>query len=52
MSGRLFFLTPRPVDVLVAETNGKKLEFPLSQLTAFTEHPDTIRRGGVDAVIK
>ncbi|KLO13247.1 DUF383-domain-containing protein [Schizopora paradoxa] len=51
-SGRLFFLTPRPADVLASGAEGEKLEFPLSQIISFTEHPDTIRRGGVDGVIK
>jgi hypothetical protein len=28
------------------------LEFPLAKLVPFTEHPDTIRRGGVASTIK
>ncbi|KAH8116309.1 hypothetical protein DFH11DRAFT_1701313 [Phellopilus nigrolimitatus] len=50
-AGRQFFLAPRPVDILVSGTGGE-LEYPLSQLVAFTEHTDTIRRGGVASTIK
>ncbi|EJD07430.1 DUF383-domain-containing protein [Fomitiporia mediterranea MF3/22] len=50
-SGRSFFLTPRPTNVLASETVGE-LEYPLLQLIAFTEHADTIRRGGVASTIK
>ncbi|TFK51992.1 DUF383-domain-containing protein [Heliocybe sulcata] len=47
--GRLFFLTPRPKDALGTSTEP---EYPLAKLLAFTEHPDTIRRGGVASTIK
>ncbi|KAI5121883.1 hypothetical protein M0805_001089 [Coniferiporia weirii] len=50
-AGRLFFLTPRPVDVLASGTDGE-LEYPLSELVVFTEHKDTIRRGGIASTIK
>ncbi|KZT25139.1 DUF383-domain-containing protein [Neolentinus lepideus HHB14362 ss-1] len=48
-SGRMFFLTPRPKDAM--GTSGD-LEYPLAKLLVFTEHPDTIRRGGVASTIK
>ncbi|KAH9943846.1 DUF383-domain-containing protein [Amylocystis lapponica] len=48
-AGRLFFLTPRPADPL--KTDGA-LEYPLSKILAFTEHKDTIRRGGVASTLK
>ncbi|OBZ73605.1 Protein HGH1 [Grifola frondosa] len=47
--GRLFFLTPRPANPLNSEGN---LEYPVSKLLAFTEHKDTIRRGGVASTLK
>ena len=50
-TGRSFFITPRPADPLIP-TSGEGLEYPLSQLVVFTEHPDTIRRGGVASTIK
>ena len=40
--GRIFFLTPI----------GDPLEYPLSKIACFTEHPDTIRRGGAASTIK
>ena len=48
-SGRLYFLTPRPVHPLKLEEG---LEYPLAKLEVFTEHKDTIRRGGVASVMK
>ncbi|GJJ11446.1 hypothetical protein Clacol_005679 [Clathrus columnatus] len=51
-NGRLFFLTPISVDLLGPNTNSKQVEYPISKVISFTEHKDTIRRGGVAAVIK
>ncbi|KAJ7777173.1 hypothetical protein B0H16DRAFT_1504558 [Mycena metata] len=48
-AGRNFFLCPRAPNVL--EPDGA-LEYPLVKLLAFTEHQDTIRRGGVASTIK
>ncbi|KAI0630607.1 DUF383-domain-containing protein [Trametes polyzona] len=48
-AGREFFLTPRPADPFGDDGD---LEYPLSKLLAFTEHKDTIRRGGVASTIK
>ncbi|KIJ55210.1 hypothetical protein M422DRAFT_23824 [Sphaerobolus stellatus SS14] len=48
-AGRLFFLTPIPADPLEKTSN---LEYPISKLIPFTEHADTIRRGGVASTIK
>ncbi|KAG6334564.1 hypothetical protein ID866_4519 [Astraeus odoratus] len=48
-AGRLFFLTPQPTDTLKADS---ALEYPLAKIVAFTEHNDTIRRGGVASTIK
>ncbi|THH00629.1 hypothetical protein EW026_g1922 [Hermanssonia centrifuga] len=48
-SGRMFFLTPGHSDPIASEGN---LEYPLSKLLIFTEHKDTIRRGGVASTIK
>ncbi|EJF64058.1 hypothetical protein DICSQDRAFT_159976 [Dichomitus squalens LYAD-421 SS1] len=47
--GRAFFLTPRSIDPLNEDAD---LEYPLSKIVAFTEHKDTIRRGGVASTIK
>ncbi|KAI0825747.1 DUF383-domain-containing protein, partial [Irpex lacteus] len=47
--GRNFFLTPRFSDPF--EKQGV-LEYPLAKLVVFTEHKDTIRRGGVASVMK
>ncbi|KDQ50743.1 hypothetical protein JAAARDRAFT_551131 [Jaapia argillacea MUCL 33604] len=47
--GRNFFLTPRYADVI--HSTGE-MEFPLVKIEAFTEHQDTIRRGGVASTIK
>ncbi|THH32480.1 hypothetical protein EUX98_g1745 [Antrodiella citrinella] len=48
-AGRLFFVTPRPANPLLAE---EPLEYPLTKILVFTEHPDLIRRGGVTSAIK
>ncbi|KAL7280325.1 hypothetical protein ACG7TL_005242 [Trametes sanguinea] len=48
-AGRTFFLTPRPSDPFGEDVD---MEYPLSKLLAFTEHKDTIRRGGVASTIK
>lgn len=47
--GRLFFLTPRPANPLGLD---EPLEYPLAKITVFTEHKDTMRRGGVVSTIK
>ncbi|KZT09824.1 DUF383-domain-containing protein [Laetiporus sulphureus 93-53] len=49
-AGRMFFLTPRPTDPLKSSDEG--LEYPLTKLLVFTEHKDTIRRGGVASTLK
>lgn len=51
LPGRIFFLTPRPLDTLQGET-AEKLEYPLAKLVVFTEHRDPIRRGGISSLIK
>ncbi|KAI0077761.1 DUF383-domain-containing protein [Panus rudis PR-1116 ss-1] len=48
--GRMFFVTPRPADPL--KETGDELEYPLAKLLVFTEHKDTIRRGGVASTLK
>ncbi|KAI0642083.1 DUF383-domain-containing protein [Trametes meyenii] len=48
-AGRMFFLTPRSADPFGDDVD---LEYPLVKLLAFTEHKDTIRRGGVASTIK
>ncbi|OCH96344.1 DUF383-domain-containing protein [Obba rivulosa] len=48
-AGRLFFLTPRPADPV---NDSGDLEYTLSKLLVFTEHKDTIRRGGVASTLK
>jgi hypothetical protein len=45
----MFFLTPRSSDPF--ETEGT-MEYPLVKLLVFTEHKDTIRRGGIASVMK
>lgn len=45
----MFFLTPRSADPFTSEGT---LEYPLAKLLVFTEHKDTIRRGGVASTIK
>src|SRR5580658_3896789 len=47
--GREYFLSPQPVDILQP---GSHLEYPLAKIVSFTEHRDTIRRGGVVSTIK
>lgn len=47
--GRNFFLTPRPANFLKLNDS---VEYPLAKLVTFTEHKDTIRRGGVANTIK
>ena len=49
--GRLFFLTPQPSDLLQGDT-AEKAEYPLAKLVVFTEHKDSIRRGGISSLIK
>ncbi|KAI9464518.1 DUF383-domain-containing protein [Lactarius psammicola] len=49
--GRIFFLTPQPLDPLQRET-AEKVEYPLAKLVVFTEHKDSIRRGGISSLIK
>ncbi|KAI9508162.1 DUF383-domain-containing protein [Russula earlei] len=51
LPGRVFFLTPQPLDPLIPEVS-ERLEYPLAKLVFFTEHKDTIRRGGVSSLIK
>ena len=51
LPGRIFFLTPRPSDALKPEVAGQ-FEYPLAKLIVFSEHKDTIRRGGVSLLIK
>ncbi|KAH9000197.1 DUF383-domain-containing protein [Lactarius akahatsu] len=51
LPGRVFFLTPRPSDPLQGET-AEKVEYPLAKLVVFTEHKDSIRRGGISSLIK
>ncbi|KAK7466263.1 Protein hgh1 [Stygiomarasmius scandens] len=48
-TGRLFFFTPHPSNILKPSDN---LEYPLAKIISFTEHKDTIRRGGVASTIK
>ncbi|KAJ3922457.1 hypothetical protein F5877DRAFT_75236 [Lentinula edodes] len=48
-SGREFFATPRPSNPLKPDVD---VEYPLSKIISFTEHRDTIRRGGVASTIK
>ena len=45
----MFFLTPRSSDPL---SEDGEPEYPLTKLIVFTEHKDTMRRGGVAATIK
>jgi hypothetical protein len=39
------------LDPLKLEVAGQ-VEYPLAKLVVFTEHEDTIRRGGVSSLIK
>lgn len=48
-AGRLFFVTPRPADPIKSDS---ALEYPLAKIVPFTEHQDTIRRGGVASTLK
>ncbi|KAJ4479722.1 hypothetical protein C8J55DRAFT_514193 [Lentinula edodes] len=48
-AGREFFASPRPSNPLKSDVN---VEYPLSKIISFTEHRDTIRRGGVASTIK
>ncbi|KZP30490.1 DUF383-domain-containing protein [Athelia psychrophila] len=48
-TGRIFFLTPQPASILQPDAD---FEYPLSKLVPFTEHKDTIRRGGATSTIK
>jgi hypothetical protein len=50
-AGREYFLTPENFHPLEPSAAAPR-EFPLAKLVAFTEHPDLIRRGGVDSCIK
>ena len=44
-------MTPQPSDPLRGET-AEKFECPLAKLVVFTEHKDSIRRGGISSLIK
>ncbi|EEB96413.1 hypothetical protein MPER_04460, partial [Moniliophthora perniciosa FA553] len=48
-TGREFFLTPRPSNPIDPNSDP---EYPLAKIVSFTEHKDTIRRGGVASTIK
>ncbi|KIK07853.1 hypothetical protein K443DRAFT_152820 [Laccaria amethystina LaAM-08-1] len=48
-TGRNFFLSPQPTNVLKPDAD---LEYALAKLVPFTEHKNTIRRGGVASTIK
>ncbi|TIC67010.1 DUF383-domain-containing protein [Wallemia mellicola] len=49
--GREYFTSPSPsFEALANQTSDK--EYPLAKLTAFTEHPNNIRRHGVASTIK
>ncbi|KAF7303023.1 hypothetical protein MKEN_01265300 [Mycena kentingensis (nom. inval.)] len=48
-AGRDFFLSPRSRNPL---KDSDAFEYPLAKLVAFTEHKDTIRRGGVASMLK
>lgn len=48
-TGRNFFYTPRPSSFLKPTEN---IEFPFAKIVVFTEHKDTIRRGGAASAIK
>ncbi|PAV19997.1 hypothetical protein PNOK_0493100 [Pyrrhoderma noxium] len=51
-AGRIFFLSPLPIDPLTTSPENGEMEYPLSQLVPFVEHPDLIRRGGVASTLK
>ncbi|ESK89808.1 dna-binding protein hgh1 [Moniliophthora roreri MCA 2997] len=48
-TGREFFLTPRPSNPINPNSDP---EYPVAKIMSFTEHKDTIRRGGVASTIK
>ncbi|KAJ7780177.1 hypothetical protein DFH07DRAFT_465940 [Mycena maculata] len=48
-AGRNFFLGPRASNTIKPDS---AVEYPLAKLLAFTEHKDTIRRGGVASTMK
>ncbi|KAF9060733.1 hypothetical protein BDP27DRAFT_1385484 [Rhodocollybia butyracea] len=48
-AGRDLFSTPRPSSFLNPTAD---IEFPISKVVPFTEHPNTIRRGGVASTLK
>ncbi|KAG2067749.1 DUF383-domain-containing protein [Suillus decipiens] len=48
-AGRAFFVTPQPTDPLNPNSTN---EYPLAKIVVFTEHEDTIRRGGVASTLK
>ncbi|KAG6828550.1 hypothetical protein H0H92_007574 [Tricholoma furcatifolium] len=47
-AGRNFFLSAQPSD----PSKPDELEYPLAKIVSFTEHKDTIRRGGVASTLK
>ncbi|KAG6888749.1 hypothetical protein C0995_006220 [Termitomyces sp. Mi166 len=47
-AGRNFLLSAQPVNI----SNPAELEYPLAKIVSFTEHKDTIRRGGVASTLK
>ncbi|KIY74235.1 DUF383-domain-containing protein, partial [Cylindrobasidium torrendii FP15055 ss-10] len=47
--GRTFFLTPRTPNFMKPDAAA---EYPLAKIVSFTEHKDTIRRGGTASIIK
>ncbi|PPQ97870.1 hypothetical protein CVT26_013039 [Gymnopilus dilepis] len=49
-AGRNYFLSPQPLKV--TKPDNTTLEYPLAKIVVFTEHKDTIRRGGVASAIK
>ncbi|KAF9523371.1 hypothetical protein CPB83DRAFT_862976 [Crepidotus variabilis] len=46
--GRNYFLSPQPVNLAEPEA----LEYPLAKIVIFTEHSNSVRRGGVASTIK
>ncbi|KAG2142846.1 uncharacterized protein EDB93DRAFT_595372 [Suillus bovinus] len=48
-AGRAFFVTSRPTNPLNPNSIN---EYPLAKIVVFTEHQDTIRRGGVASTLK
>ncbi|KAF8327178.1 uncharacterized protein EI90DRAFT_2975172 [Cantharellus anzutake] len=51
-AARQIFLTPAPSEIGMRDKDSAPLEYPLSKLVAFTEHPNIIRRRGVVSTIK